>query len=85
MLPDVERGEAPGVTKFENGSRIDAEPRPAPAADTIALAAALTPGPSTGTYPRSGRFSFALTSYIRILWPSSHYRRAWLRRFGPLW
>ena len=29
MLPDVERGGAPGVTKFENGSRIDAEPRPA--------------------------------------------------------
>jgi hypothetical protein len=29
MLPDVERGGAPGVTKFENGSRIDAEPRSA--------------------------------------------------------
>jgi hypothetical protein len=31
MVPDVERGGAPGVTKFENGSMIDAEPRPAPA------------------------------------------------------
>src|SRR2546422_2964133 len=28
---------------------------------------------------------FELTSYIRILWPSSHYRRAWVRRSGPLW
>jgi hypothetical protein len=26
MLPDVKRGGAPGVTKFEKGSRIDAEP-----------------------------------------------------------
>jgi hypothetical protein len=29
MLPDVERGGAPGVTKFEKGSWIDAEPRSA--------------------------------------------------------
>jgi hypothetical protein len=29
MLPDVERGGAPGVTKFEKGSWLDAEPRSA--------------------------------------------------------
>lgn len=31
MTGDVKRRGAPVVTKFENGSRIDAEPRPAPA------------------------------------------------------
>jgi hypothetical protein len=29
MTSDVERGGASSVTKFENGSWIDAEPRPA--------------------------------------------------------
>jgi hypothetical protein len=44
MLPDVERGGAPGVTKFEKGSRIDAEPRPAPALPSRALDRLSLPG-----------------------------------------
>ena len=55
MLPDVERGGAPGVTKFEKGSRIDAEPRRAPALPSRALDRLSLPRVPLATKARRGR------------------------------
>ena len=51
MLPDVERGGASSVTKFENGSWIDAEPRSA--VHTFPRARSPQPGP--GSFNAWGR------------------------------